>query len=340
MLFDFTNQAQGISVDDLPDQTPFSSSLAWETYLIDEDTTSEVSYLTQPRYEEYFTGVQQKYNVDESGSMGDLYLNSAVAIQEKVFIGLTVGFTFGNFNQKTTYKESTINDSLLLDYFVYKYDQKSSIFGVNLKVGLIYKPEDWLRLGLAYHIPNQLQIIDDWSTTLTSQFKDGLFYSDKSPEGTIEYAIKKPGKLVFSAALIAGFRGLISIDVDWINYGSSKIISNEFNFSSENQFISQVLRNTVNVRVGGEMWFGKYNIRAGYAFRQNPYKSLTSDIPEFFNTFALGAGVLTRAKVYVNLSGNYKSGYRKQSAYSPAIAEIEQVNEYLVEILVSVGYRF
>jgi hypothetical protein len=341
MLFDFTQQAQGISVEELSAQTPFSSSLAWQTYLIDEkDTTVSGSYITQPRYEIYFPGVNQKYNVSEDGSMGDIYLNSAVAIQQKVFIGLTVGITLGNFNQKTTFTETTINDSLLLDYYIFNYEQNTSISGVNAKIGLIYKPEDWLRLGLAYHIPSRLYLKDDWSTSLRSQFKDGDFYSEKSPDGTIEYAIRKPGRLVVSAALIFGFKGLISLDVDWTDYAKSSIISNEFNFDSENQYISQVLQNTFNVRVGGEMWFGKYNIRAGYAYRQNAYANLRGDIPEFFNTFALGAGILTQSNIYVNLSGSYKSGYRKQAAYSPNIAEIENVDEYVIEILASVGYRF
>jgi hypothetical protein len=341
MLFDFTGQAQGISVEELPAQTPFSSNLAWQTYLIDEaDTSVSGSYVTQPRYEEYFPGVDQKYNVDESGSMGDFYLNSAVAIQQKVFIGLTVGITFGNFDQKTTFEETTVNDSLLLDYYVFKYEQATSISGVNAKIGLIYKPEDWLRLGLAYHIPNRLYLKDEWTTTLKSQFKDGDFFSEKSPDGSIEYAIRKPGKLVVSAAVIFGFKGLISLDIEWTDYAKSQIISNEFNFDSENQFISQVLQNTFNARIGGEMWFGKYNIRVGYAYRQNAYINLRGDIPVFFNTFALGAGVLTQSNLYVNLSGSYKSGFRKQSAYSPNIAEIENVDEYVIEVLASVGYRF
>lgn len=340
MLFDFTSQAEGISVDDLPVESPFYSNLAWQTYLIDEDSTESLSYLTQPRYEEYFPGVYQSYEVSENGSLGEMFFNASMAIQQKVYIGLTLGFTIGSFDQKTTYVENTLNDSLLLDYHRFTYEQNTSISGVNLKLGIIYKPEDWLRLGLAYHIPNQLQISDNWTTNLKSQFKDGEFYSEKSPEGNIDYAIRNPGKLIFSAALIGGFKGLLSIDVEWINYSNSEIISSQFNFSTENQLISETLRNAVNFKVGGEMWFGRYSVRAGYAFRQNAYKSITQDTPDYFNTFALGVGVLSDMNLYVNLSGSYKTGYRKQSAYSPSTAPIEQVNESIVEILVTVGYRF
>jgi len=340
MLSDFTAQAQGIPNEELWNQVPFSSNLAWYTLLIDTVGPDNTTYLTQPRYEYYFSGVNQKYEVVENGSMGEMYFNTAVAIQQKVYIGVTLGFTFGNFDQKTTFVEETTNDSLLLDNHTFTYEQSTTISGINVKLGLIYKPEDWLRLGLAYHIPNQLQLKDEWFTTLHSQFKDGVAYSEKSPDGTIEYAIKKPGKLIFSAAVISGFNGMISLDVEWINYGNSEIISNEFNFNSENQFISQVLRNAYNIRIGGEMWFGKFNIRAGYAYRQNAYKSLIEDIPDFFNTFALGAGILTKDQFYFNISGSYKTGYRLQSAYSPTIAPIEQVDVSLIEILVSAGYRF
>ncbi|RLD27929.1 MAG: hypothetical protein DRI54_00230 [Bacteroidetes bacterium] len=340
MLFDFTSQAQGVAVDDLPVESPFYSNLAWQTYLIDEDSIESTTYLTQPRYEEYFPGVYQTYEVIENGSLGEIYLNGSMAIQQKVYLGLTLGFTMGNYDRKTTYKENTIDDSLLLDYHTFSYEQNTSIGGVNIKLGIIYKPEDWLRLGLAYHIPNQLHITDNWTTVLRSQFKDGTSYSEKSPDGDIEYAVRNPGKLILSAALISGFKGLLSIDVEWINYGKAEILSDQFNFNPENEIISESLRNAVNFKIGGEMWFGRYSVRAGYAFRQNAYKSITSDIPDYFNTFALGAGVLTDMNLYVNLSGNYKNGYRSQSAYSPSIAPIEQVNQSIVEILVSVGYRF
>ena len=340
MLFDFTSQAEGIPVDDLPTESPFYSNLAWQTYLIDEDTTESTSYLTQPRYEEYFPGVYQTYEVTENGSLGEMYFNASMAIQQKVYIGLTLGFTLGSFDQKTTYIEKTLDDSLLLDYHSFIYEQNTSISGVNLKLGIIYKPEDWLRLGLAYHIPNKLQLTDNWTTVLRSQFKDGDFFSEKSPDGNIDYAIRNPGKLIFSAALIGGFKGLLSIDVEWINYGNAEIVSDQFNFNPENQLISESLRNAINFRIGGEMWFGRYSIRAGYALRQNAYKSITPDIPNHFNTFALGAGVLTDMNLYVNLSGSYKNGYRKQSAYSPSLAPIEQVYQSIVDILVSVGYRF
>ena len=340
MLFDFTSQAEGVSIDDLPVESPFYSNLAWQTYLIDEDTTESQSYLTQPRYEEYFPGVYQTYEVTENGSLGEMFFNASMAIQQKVYIGLTLGFTLGNFDQKTTYVENTVSDSLLLDYHRFIYEQNTSINGVNLKLGIIYKPEDWLRLGLAYHIPNQLQITDNWTTELRSQFKDGEFFSEISPEGNIDYSIRNPGKFIFSAALISGFKGILSIDVEWINYSRTEIISSQFNFSTENQIISETLRNAINFKIGGEIWFGRYSFRAGYAYRQNAYKSITPDIPDYFNTFALGVGVLSDMNLYVNLSGSYKTGYRKQSAYSPSIAPIEQVNESIVEILVTVGYRF
>ena len=340
MLFDFTSQAEGVPVDELPVESPFYSNLAWQTYLIDEDTTESPSYLTQPRYEDYFPGIYQVYEVSENGSLGEFYFNASMAIQQKIYLGLTIGINIGNFDRKTNYTENTIDDSLLLDYHSFTYEQNTEISSINLKLGIIYKPEDWLRLGFAYHVPYRFHVTDIWTTVLRSQFKDGDFFSESSPEGTIEYAIRNPGKIVFSAALVSGFKGLLSIDVEWINYGKAEIYSSDFNFNVENEIISDVLRNAINFKVGGEMWFGKYNVRAGYAFRQNAYKSITSDIPNHFNTFALGAGILTDKNLYVNLSGSYKNGYRQQSAYSPSLAPIEQVNQSIVEILVTLGYRF
>jgi len=340
MLFDFTGQAQGIPVEELPNESPFYSNLAWDTYLIDEDTLGSSSYITQPRYEEYFSGVDQRNVVDENGSMGEMYFNSAIAIQQKIFIGVTLGFVAGTYSKKTSFTEQTTNDSLLLDYHVFVYEQESDINGINLKLGVIYKPQDWLRLGLAYHLPYKIHIVDNWFTTLRSQFKDGDFYSEKSPDGRIDYEIKNPGKLIFSAALISGFRGLLSMDAEWIDYSKSKIISDEFDFGNENQVISEALINALTIRLGGEIWFGSFNFRAGYAYRQNAYKSMTIELPEHFNTFSIGAGVLTKNQFYINMSISYKDSYRLQTGYNPQLAPLESVDESNVEILVSTGYRF
>jgi len=340
-LFDFTQRAYGVPTDQLPIDSPFNSNLAWETFLIDEnDSTPVPSYLTQPRYEDFFPGVDQQYTIDESGSLGQFYFNGTFSYNEHLYFGLTLSILSGNFEQQSTFIETTTDDALLLDWFVYKYNQKSDINGANFKLGAIYKFDSGPRIGLAYHVSNKPRVTDIFSTSIRSQFKDGEFFFEESPEGRIDYKLKQPGKWVLSAAYVSGFKGLISFDFEWTNFSKSKIISKEFDFSVENQRINDLLKNTFTARIGGELWFGKFSLRAGYAYRQNPYKSVTPDIPSFFNTYSIGFGFLSPKLFYLNLSGSYKDAYRNVTAYSDNIAPIEHIDISIVEVLISGGYRF
>lgn len=340
MLFDFVASSNDIFVDDLPVESPFYGHLAWETFIMDLDTSSDDQYLTQPRYENDFKGVGLAHQVEEKGNMNEVYVNGSVSIQENLFIGATIGINLGRFEQNTVYTETTIPDSLLLSEFTFSYRQISDISGVNVKLGLIYKPEDWLRLALAYHVPHQLELSDTWSTSVRSEFKDATSYSAASPEGTVTYRLRNPGKVVASLAFVSGLNGLISLDLEWMNYQKAKITSTEFDYSVENEVISQTMRNALTLRLGGELWLGRYSIRAGYAYRQNQFKPSNYEVPDFFNTYAIGAGLLTDNQVFINFSCSYRDGYRVQSAYNPTRAPIEEVNTGIIEILISAGVRF
>ena len=340
MLFSFTEQASGIFVDNLANDVPFTSHLAYENYLIDEDLDEQATYTTQPLYENSFNGVYQKNTIEEKGSMGDLFVNLSAAIMEKVYIGATMSFITGNYEQKTSITEITTVDTLLLDEFTFRYTQNTDISGLNFKLGFIYKPERWVRFGLAWHLPYKLNLEDEFSTRLTSNWKDGDSFDLRSPDGFIAYSIKNPGKVIFSAAFITGFKGALNLDVEWMNYAASEITSSEFNFNLENALIAESLRNTLTVRIGGEIWYGRFNFRAGYAFRQNPYVESGEIGKGFYNTYSVGAGLLTDKNLFVHLSCNYKEDGNNYYPYASSIAPLIYSKYDNYSVLLSVGTRF
>lgn len=340
MLYSFVNRANGIPVEDLAAYDPFSSYLAYEAYLIDEDPDSDYNYLTQPRYETSFSGVKQTSTTEETGSMGEISANVSMAIMEKFYFGMTLSATSGNYTMNSNFTESTTVDSLLLDSYTFNYTQDSRIDGMNVILGIIVKPEEWLRLGVAYHIPYRLNVSDDFSTYIRSQWKDGDFYSQDSPDGGLQYQLRNPGKFMLSAAVISGFKGLISLDFEWMNYGAASIESDEFDFTLENQDIAQNLKSAMNLRLGAELWRGRYNFRLGYAYRQNPYVVVAEDAKNFYNTISGGLGLLTDVGFFINLSVAYEengqSYYPYGQNYAPVITD--KFNNY--EVLVSLGMKF
>ena len=70
------------------------------------------------------------------------------------------------------------------------------------------------------------------------------------------------------------------------NYQNIKL-SND-NFTQENQFFQNQLRNTHSYNIGTEWRFNKFSIRGGYKFEQYPYK-LTAETKNL-KGHSLGAG--------------------------------------------------
>lgn len=340
MLYSFVNRANGTPVEELSTYDPFSSYLAYETYLIDEDPDVDDYYLTQPRYEDNFPGVDQSSTIEESGSLGEITVNASVALQEKFYFGASLSIVTGNYSQNSNFVETTTVDSLLLNTYTFNYKQESDISGANIMLGMIIKPEKWLRLGLSYQVPYKLTISDIYSTYMRSTWKDGDAFNFDSPDGYIEYKLRNPGKFILSAAVISGFRGLINVDVEWMNYGNASFSSDDFDFSIENQQIAQSLKNAFNVRLGGELWAGRYNFRLGYAYRQNPNENIGEDGRSFFNTISGGAGLLTDNGFFLNLSLSYIENGNSYYPYSKEYAPLITDNYANYELLVGLGIRF
>lgn len=338
MLFAFTDRASGTPVEDLSTNVPFSSYLAYEAYLIDEDPDLVNGYLTQPRYEESFSGVNQSNTSEEKGYMGNLSVNSSIAIDEKVFLGVSLSLITGSYEIINNFVETTIVDSLLLDKYTFNYSQQTEISGGKFDIGIIVKPEKWLRLGLAWHLSHKISLSDDFNTLVRSQWKDGEMYSIDSPDGFIEYKLRNPGKVILSIGLVSGFKGMLNIDVEFMNLSKAEILSDEFDFTNENLKISESLKRTINARIGGEIWAGMFNFRAGYAYSQNPY--VNNGAKKFYNTISGGVGFLTQSGFFLNMSLAYKENGRSVYPYNSDVAPlvVDEFSNY--EILASFGLRF
>ena len=88
------------------------------------------------------------------------------------------------------------------------------------------------------------------------------------PSQGLIYRLKTPSQLTASAALIFGKNGLLSIDYVSKNYKNIKLSGDDF--SVENQFFQNGIKNTHNVRLGTEWRFDRLSIRGGLSKKQTP----------------------------------------------------------------------
>ena len=129
--------------------TVFDLGLAYGAYLIGYDTDSNRYFCDTPN-----GGVMQDKTILTSGSMNEFDISVGANINEKLFFGATVGIPSINYYENSSYTETAADPRVVnFSSLNYRYDLHTRGTGVNLKVGVIYKPVDWVRVGAGLHTP-------------------------------------------------------------------------------------------------------------------------------------------------------------------------------------------
>ncbi len=229
-------------------------------------------------------------------------------------------FTFATQNSNNLYFGASIN-TYDVEYYQgglleeYNSDDTSNTFdisqfqelltsgeGISISLGLISKPSNNVRLGLAYQSPIWYNLSEDYidydvdiyenDLNITQEFNSEDTYSDVN---FFDYRLKTPSKLTGSFAYIFDKTGLISIDYTYKNYSNIKISNTSFNnenFTEENMDFKETLESTGEFKIGTEWRFDNFSLRGGYHFEKNPYSNaIDSDNLE---GFSIGAGVKLR----------------------------------------------
>ena len=160
--------------------------------------------------------------------------------------------------------------------------------GVSFNLGIISKPNDNIRLGLAYQSPVWYELSEDYYDFDVEVYESIIndTFTDQSGINAFDYSLKTPGKLTGSFAYIFEKQGLISVDYIYKNYSNIKLSKGAF--STENQIFNTDLGSTGELRIGTEWRFDNISVRGGYHLEKSPYKNaLESDDIE---GYSLGAG--------------------------------------------------
>jgi len=262
---------------------------------IDDANDEDILYLnSNGQYFENLTdGKNSKYTFTFASEYNEnLYLGASISsydIEHYQQILLEEYNNDGNGNN--------LDASLIQELFTYGE-------GFSFNFGLISKPNENLRLGLAYKSPVWYNLSEDY---LESDLE--VYYSntdelltDYSGINTFDYKLKTPSKFTGSFAYIFDKQGLISIDYIYKNYSDVKLSNS--NFSIENQAFKSDLESTGELRIGTEWRFDDVSLRGGYHIEKSPYKNaLDSDSIE---GFSFGAGYKFRG-------GKLDFSYQKSS---------------------------
>ncbi len=323
------------SVGNLSETGPFDTYLAWETWLLDYDSTLGKYYSPLEKQ-----SLRQSKYMHTSGAIDEIVFSLGGNYNDQLYIGATVGIPFLSYTEKSSYEEIDINDSIgafnsfkMTDYL------HTRGTGINLKFGLLYQPVDFIRFGFAFHTPtfyNELK--DTYNRTLVANYSS-VSYSDESPEQFYKYKLTTPLRVIGDIAFFIKKRAFISAEYEYSNYGMSTLFAKDYSFLAENKEIQDKYTSQHSIRVGGEVTLSEnFLLRLGYNYRSNPFKDDINRADS--HTASAGFGFRSQ-HFFLDMAYVVKLTQEKYWFYHPNFTSHAAENEYAFhKIAMTVGFKF
>jgi hypothetical protein len=274
-----------------------TTRMALYTYLVDTATINGSKQVIARS--EFPALLNQEHETKASGGITEINFAMAHELDKKFMAGLSVGIPIIKIDRETYYRESdaTGNGDNDFAYLSYRENYKLTGAGVNFRIGGIYRPKEYIRLGLALHSPNILMVKETFDAGFAADLEN-LFAPNSGydtvasstftsgPLPAAKCSLYTPGKIILSGSYV--FReveninrqkGFLTADIEYVNYkwnkfGPSEEVTDESKLPYEpyNDAIDLTYKGTFNFRVGGELKFKILMARLGFAYYGSPYK--------------------------------------------------------------------
>ncbi len=324
----FASRAFGTSVNQLfdGDGDPLAV-LAWDAFAINPIAGSE---------DEYFPAVNggnidQSVQIIEAGRTNEWFISLAGNIDDKFYIGGSVGIRSIRYDRDFALIEEDVNEvhnfyqddpSQQLDFpmerLIFDNNFSTRGTGINGSIGIILRPVDEFRIGLSFQSPTFYSledIFDEDDTQLTHEHSSIFTGNDTTisvalADGTFTYNLTTPYRLTVGLMYLIQKKGFVSADIEIVDYAGSELSSdlsisdpNFYSFDIENRNIEDLFQLSVNYRLGGEFRTDPLRVRAGVALYTSPLSQLGSQYQDFEDlnrineldanrlSFSLGIGI-------------------------------------------------
>lgn len=297
--------------------------------VVDLDTNGIISSI----YESGTFG--QIKSIKETGYLTEMSFSVSGNVDDRVYFGATLGVPIGYYKSTSMFAETRYDAAGNSNgYYTYNEVQELSITGVNLKLGAIFRPVNFLRIGAAIHTPTFYYVEDNYCSEVAYNRTSG------SVAPTWEYDMQTPFRFLGNIALVFGnnkspIGGTISADYEYANYSSMKYrIDGDIMYETNiNQQIEDLFRAAHTFRLGGELKLGMIALRAGYAYMGNPYEE-----PNDAALNCISGGIGYKTKYYsFDLAYSNVHGDRYYQFYDKSIAKIARTN-HLVQASFAVRF--
>lgn len=347
---------------------PYSSAPALYTYLI--DTVREGGNLVVKGAPEYILDAGQALSQEMTrvtkGGITEVAIGFAHNSNDKWFIGGSIGIPIISYKSNTSFTESdtSSNTSNHFKSFSYTDDFTTKGYGINFKLGIIYRPQEYIRLGLAIHTPSWMSLKDTRTTYFATQLENPIGNFDISSQtftgnepGRSRYAQNSTWKAILSASYV--FRevenvkrqkGFITADIEYVNHRGTRFNADKDDegeisdddkayYRQLNQVVKAQYKGNFNFRVGGELKFNVLMARLGFAYYSNPYKDSELKASQMLLSGGLGyrnKGMFVDLTYVYGITKDVNFPYRLEDRANTFASTKDQKGN----IVATVGFKF
>lgn len=282
-------------------------------------------------------------DVVNSGSINEFELSLGANFNNIVYFGATLGIqsvhksTGVYYGEDYRYENGAAANSagdLLVSQLDYADLYQHSVLdgsGVNLKLGVIIRPVESLRIGVAFHTPTYYSLERSYYGTINSQLYnndtgDMLISDDSTPSqddmGSNSWCFTSPARLMFGLSYTLGNFGVISVDYerDWYNSIRVKNTPDGFDIYPEEYKaeFKQAFKGTNTLRAGIEIKpIPLMALRVGGGFTGSMFKDRNNyyDMPLTYRTSYVSAGIGFNLSRAVSLDLAYQYMTSDQTPY-------------------------
>ncbi|MFZ5971080.1 MAG: OmpP1/FadL family transporter [Bacteroidota bacterium] len=279
------------------------TELAYNNYLIGESTVLDPN--NDPT--EYFTDVlgepYQAETVQTRGAQNQWSFSYGANFDDRFFAGAGLGITSLRYKSEKSYREEFEGEPLS----DFSLDEELSIrgSGVNLTVGGIARPVDFIQVGISASTPTFYNLTDNFFARLESNWNNYDYYGDGSEilanessstdMVTSEYNLTTPWRLNVGATFFLKKHGFITADIEQVNYSQARYSSEitGISYNGDNDRIKSLYKPVTNIRLGAEFRLKEWRLRGGYQMLADPFINKQNDISRAVRTISGGLGYRT-----------------------------------------------
>lgn len=282
-------------------QAPWLSMLAYNSYIMNAPSGS-TGY--SGMWQNGTTGTST-FDVVEKGYVDEYSINFGGNILNNVYFGIGFGVTDIEYSQSTYYTEDMSNaripnqrpatsydnpddvvDNLVVDGVTngdggFGLDSYKRITGTgfNFKAGVIVKPINELRIGLAIHTPTyySLRQVSNGTVDYGYGYTSGPAKASYSgtPNDYVDFKLQTPWRLQAGIATVIGSKAIVSVDYEYRPYQSMTLSDQDGdNYNYLNSDIKTYYQTANIVRAGAEYRASNhFSLRIGGGFESCPTKT-------------------------------------------------------------------